>query len=429
MNRFINLYGLIMLTLLGVGLVYTVIPDLFLHRLGIGSSKRHYGPGVAITIDDGPDPNYTPQILDILEAYNVKATFFLVGQKAQRFPDLVQQIIEKGHKIGAHSQYHRLSWRLTPWETWREWQENIKTLESITGKEIEWIRPPWGTFNLALWCWSLKHKKKAVLWNAHGKDWQSQRTAEEVASRITKGIQPGSIILLHDSGGEVGAPQNTIKALNIICQEVIKECKLPILPLGFPEWSRLRRITFVLWEKWEHVYAKLFCVKRINSTNLFRLTKKRYQGPDLYDSSGNLLATVGDPIAEIHFDSIRFQFQETDTQKIGLRALSQVKESLPVLAQYIAESPEYQDTKVLLGLTMLNRGVRRLGFEVQELPSTWLNRKKGALQKILITVYHPLGIEHNKKRLGNEPKIVWISKQKLLENWLPQSEETLINIL
>jgi peptidoglycan-N-acetylglucosamine deacetylase len=426
MNGFNSLLVLFTLMIIGLG-IYTVIPDMFLHRLGIGSFKRQYGPGVSLTIDDGPDPYFTPRILEILDYYQVKATFFLVGEKAQRYPDLVRQILEKGHTVGAHSQHHSLSWKMSPWMTWREWQQNLTILEHLTCKKVDWIRPPWGTFNLALYCWMIKSKKKAVLWNAQGQDWRVMRTPEEITSRILNNIRQGSIILLHDSGGEIGAPENSIQALNLICQKVIMEFKLPILPLEFPEWSWRRRFAFVLWEKWEYIYANLFHVRRINATNLFRLTKKRYKGPDLYDSNGNLLATKGDTVAEIHLDSIRFQIKETDSHNIGLKALSQVRQSLPVLAQYIAESHDYQDIKVLLGLTLLNRGVKRLGFEVQEVPSTWVNRKIGMLQKVIISVYHPLGIARNTKRLGNKPKIVWISRQKLLECWLPQKEEASID--
>ncbi|MDI6812787.1 MAG: polysaccharide deacetylase family protein [Desulfitobacteriaceae bacterium] len=416
------------LIVLGV-VMYTVIPDLFLHRLGIGSWKRQYGPGVAITFDDGPDPNFTPRVLDILDYYKVSATFFVVGEKAKRYPDLVQQILARGHIVGAHSQNHRLSWKMSPLATWQEWQENIKTLESITGKEIQWIRPPWGTFNLALWLWMKKYQKKAVLWSIKGNDWQVKCTPAEITSRILKNIKQGSILLLHDSGGESGAPENSVQALNIICRRIIDECKLPIAPLEFPQWTWWRRWAFVLWEKWEYLYANYFQIKRIDATSLFRLTKKRYQGPELYDGDGTLLAKKGDMVADIHLDSIRLQSKESDLQRIGLRALSLVRKSLPVLAKFTAESPEYQNVKVLVGLTLLNRGVKGLGFEVQEVPSSWPIRRIGIVQKVIMVVYHPLGKSRNNKRLGNKPKLVWISKQKLLDLWLPQNEDTAIEAI
>jgi peptidoglycan/xylan/chitin deacetylase (PgdA/CDA1 family) len=410
----------IVLIVLGLAL-YTVIPDLFLHRLGIGSWKRQYGPGVALTFDDGPDPEFTPRVLDILDYYNVSATFFLIGEKAKRYPDLVREILARGHKVGAHSQHHRLSWRMSPLSTWQEWQESIKTLESITGKEIQWIRPPWGTFNLALWFWMKKNKKKAILWNVKGKDWQVKRTPAEITSRILKNIKQGSILLFHDSGGEFGAPENSVQALKSICQRIIEEHKLPITPLEFQPWTLWRRWAFVLWEKWEQLYAKYFSIKWIDATCLFRLAKKRYKGPDIYDKDGTMLAKKGDIVADIHLASIRLQSKEGDIQGIGLRALSLVRNSLPVLAKYIAESPEYRNVEVLVGFTLLNRGAKGLGFEVQEVPSSWAIRRMGFAQKVIMLIYHPMGKSRNNKRLGNKPKLVWISKQKLLDLWLPQN--------
>ncbi len=419
----------LMILIVFVAAIYTVIPDLFLHRLGIGSWKRHYGPGVAITFDDGPDENFTPRVLDILDYHKVSATFFLVGEKAKRYPHLVEQILLRGHMIGAHSQHHRFSWKMSPLATWKEWQETINTLESLTGHEIRWIRPPWGTFNLALWVWMKKHKKKAILWSAKGNEWQVKYTPLQITLRILKNIKQGSIILLHDSGGEPGAPENSIRALDMICQRIIEEFKLPIAPLEIPEWTWWRRSAYVIWEKWEYLYANYFQIKRIDATSLFRIAKKRYQGPKLYDEDRTLLAQKGDIVADIHIDSVRLKSKERDPQRIGLKALSQVRKSLPMLANYIAKSPEYQNVKVLVGLTLLNRGAKGLGFEVLEMPSSWAIRRMGITQKVIMSVYQPFGKSRNNKRLGNKPKLVWISKQKLLDLWLPQNEDAAIEAI
>jgi len=79
---------------LGGVALYAVIPDLLLHRLGIGSWKRQFGPGVTLTFDDGPDPEFTPRILEVLKKYHVSATFFVVAERAEKYPDLIQQIKE-----------------------------------------------------------------------------------------------------------------------------------------------------------------------------------------------------------------------------------------------------------------------------------------------------------------------------------------------
>lgn len=210
---------------------YTVIPDLLLHHLGIGSNKRQYARGAAITFDDGPDPAVTPKILDVLAQQQIPATFFVVGEKAARHPDLIKLIISKGHQIGLHSQHHRYAWFMSPWRTFLEWEQCASTLKEITGLDIPLVRPPWGTFNLATWVWIKINRKQIVLWDAEGHDWQVRRTPDQIMERILAIIKPGSIILMHDAGGDDGAPLNTLRALDKLCVKIVSEKKLPLVKL------------------------------------------------------------------------------------------------------------------------------------------------------------------------------------------------------
>ena len=194
-------WGYVLLTfILGGMALYTVIPDLFLHRLGIGSWRRQYGPGVALTFDDGPDPEFTPQILEVLEKYHVYATFFMVAEKAKNYPGLIQQVKDGGHLIGVHSLNHKYAWFTSPWKTSREWTESVRILEQLSESKITLMRPPWGTFNLMTWWWLKQHKMRAVLWNAEGHDWKARRSPEEITEMILKSTHEGTIIVMHDSG-------------------------------------------------------------------------------------------------------------------------------------------------------------------------------------------------------------------------------------
>jgi peptidoglycan/xylan/chitin deacetylase (PgdA/CDA1 family) len=92
--------------LLWVIFFYLLIPEICLHIFGWGSWKRQYSPGVSLTFDDGPDPNYTPLVLDTLAKLNIKATFFLVAEKAENNPAIVKRIIAEGHTIGCHCYTH-----------------------------------------------------------------------------------------------------------------------------------------------------------------------------------------------------------------------------------------------------------------------------------------------------------------------------------
>ncbi|AFM43187.1 putative xylanase/chitin deacetylase [Desulfosporosinus acidiphilus SJ4] len=394
--------------------LYTIIPDLFLHRLGFGSWKRQYSPGVALTFDDGPDPMITPRLLEVLKRRKLSVTFFVIAEKAAKYPELIRQMVKEGHQIGVHSLSHHYAWFTSPWKTAREWTESVRILEQLMDKKITWMRPPWGTFNLVTWLWLKRHNMRAVLWNAEGHDWEARRSPEDINARILKKVNEGSIVVLHDSGGESGAPENTLRALELIADKIPQQLKLPFVPLEFPDWSLGRRLTFRLWEKWEHHYAKQHHVERVDDTNIFRLEKTIYEGPELYSEEGTLLAQKGDTVAEIHIDNIRLQAKGRDAQKTALKAMRKALISFPDLARYIANNPGYSNIKVFIGETLLYRGVKGFGFTVQDLPDTWKSKGIAWLQRTIMLIYHPEGKERQNGRLGNKTKLVWISREKLL---------------
>lgn len=395
--------------------VYYLIPEFIIHYLGIGTWRRQYSPGVCLTFDDGPDPEYTPLLLDELKKNNVRACFFVLGEKAEKYPELVIRIHQDGHIIGSHGYYHRHAWRISPAKTWRYWDRSLSVIERIIGQEPEIIRPPWGSMDLGLYLWCLLNKKKIVSWDVSVKDWKVQNTPEKIVKIIDRKASEGSIVLMHDSGGETGAPSNTVRCIGQLCRHIREVQKLPIVELRFPSWSIFRRLVFRIWEKWERLYAKINNIQRIDDHNLFRLGLKHYQGPDIQNDQGEILATKGDLIGEIHFDNIRFQLIGSDLHNLGLRALKQVRQSLPSVAKFITENPEYNEVKVYLGVTLLNKGAKGLGFNVQELNSSE-GRILGFFQKILMLIYHPSG-RRNTESLGDKPKIVWISKEKLIEKY------------
>jgi len=230
--------NIILWVLIAVVLVYMVIPNFFIKTLGFGSFKSQATSGAAITFDDGPNPEITPQILDILDQHGVIATFFVVGEKAAKYPELIKMIQDRGHKLGAHSYHHKFAWFMSPWKTWRNWGDCNVILERLVGEKVVFVRPPWGTFNLCTWLWIKSHHKQVVLWNVDGHDWQRRRSPEQIISRILKRIKPGSIVLLHDAGGETGAPQNTLRALDELCIRIVQEKKLPLVDLKLPEFSK-----------------------------------------------------------------------------------------------------------------------------------------------------------------------------------------------
>jgi len=397
-------------------ILYFILPEILLHHFGIGSWKRQYSPGVCLTFDDGPDPTYTPRLLEILAKENVTACFFLTGEKVEKYPDIVRMIADQGHTIGSHGYQHQHAWLMSPQNTFNSWDKSIAVIKKIIGKEPDYIRPPWGAVNLSLILWRISRNKQMVGWNAIGKDWLNTRSSSAILDNILKNTREGTIILLHDSGGEPGAPENTLCCVETLCKKIKYDLKLPLMPLHFPSWSLARRLSFRLWEKWEHLYAKINHIQRIDDQNLFRLSITRYRGPDLINENGEILASQGDLIGEIHFDNIRFQSIGSNLQGVGIRALKQIRQSLPDLARYISADPSNANVKVYIGITMLNKGAKGLGFNVQEYPyanGNWM----GLFQKALMLIYHPSGTQRKTNSLANKPKVVWISKEKLIEKY------------
>ena len=152
-------------------------------------------PAVALTFDDGPDPVFTPRLLDVLQQHHAKATFFMVGQAAQRHPDIVKKVASAGHAIGNHSWDHTSFPLLTGRERRAQIRACAKALAPY-GQQI--FRPPYGDQNLwsrldALWLGS-----QVIAWNLAAMDWLDH-DADWIKNRIMSRIQNGSIILFHDS--------------------------------------------------------------------------------------------------------------------------------------------------------------------------------------------------------------------------------------
>lgn len=174
---------------------------------------------VALTFDDGPSPDYTPMVLDVLKKHGVKATFFLVGKHVKKYPEVAKRIIEEGHEIGNHTYSHKDLVPSTKKKLEREILENQKVIEEVLGVKTSLFRPPRGIFSDAVLKFAGKHGLLTVLWSVSGIDW-AQTPPFLIAKRIIQYAHPGAIILLHDSGAllrsEGHSRLNTVKALEII---------------------------------------------------------------------------------------------------------------------------------------------------------------------------------------------------------------------
>ena len=171
---------------------------------------------VSLTFDDGPDPLYTPLILDVLKDYDVKASFFLLGKHVEKYPEIARRIVREGHDIGNHTYSHRSLVPLSPHKTELEIIKAGEAIEVATGLRPYLFRPPRGIYSAHARDFLREQQYSIVLWSLSTKDW-IELSAKDLVGNVLKKIHGGDIILFHDSGNIVstagGNRINTVKAL------------------------------------------------------------------------------------------------------------------------------------------------------------------------------------------------------------------------
>ena len=167
---------------------------------------------VALTFDDGPHPKYTREVLDILAQYDAKATFFLVGELADKNPEVVFQMYEEGHELANHTYTH--PFRITLPNLLEEIKQTNETIFSITGYSPDLFRPVEGQYTDALIDAVTKEGYRVVMWSWHldTEDWKDPGV-DQIGNRVIGGTTPGNVILFHDGGGN---REQTVKALEQI---------------------------------------------------------------------------------------------------------------------------------------------------------------------------------------------------------------------
>ncbi|MBN8417290.1 MAG: polysaccharide deacetylase family protein [Verrucomicrobia bacterium] len=158
------------------------------------------GDQALLTIDDGPHPVHTPAILDILDRHRIKALFFLVGDRAAQHPELVRDILARGHEIGNHTQTHPAGtfWMLRPARLWREIAGCQETLAALCpGQPPRFFRPPAGHHNLVTSLIARSLGLRMMMWSARGFD-GVLTDVPAITRRIALRLKPGAIVLIHE---------------------------------------------------------------------------------------------------------------------------------------------------------------------------------------------------------------------------------------
>lgn len=161
--------------------------------------------GILLTFDDGPDVNLTPQILDLLAEYDIKAVFFILGKQAQRYPNIVQRIVADGHYLGNHSFAHKTADEIG----FKAYAKDIKHCQTILKPFIAatptLFRPPQGKLSLSAWSAIQCNHMQAILWSIESGEWgqYSHQSVDQMLARLARDIQPHDIVLMHDNSSKV----------------------------------------------------------------------------------------------------------------------------------------------------------------------------------------------------------------------------------
>ncbi|WHY66319.1 polysaccharide deacetylase family protein [Neobacillus sp. SuZ13] len=206
-------------------LIYAILPTILIRMSGREIVKRINDHAIALTFDDGPNPEYTPQLLDLLKKYDVKASFFVVGSKVEAYPDIIRRMSQEGHTIGIHHYNHISSWILSPFHLKRQLQMTEQAIHQLTNEKVTFYRPPWGSFNL--FSLFLSKRFKVIMWSHIFGDWKAAKGKSGLLSQLLQATEAGSVLLLHDCGETWGAdklaPYYMLKCLDIYLQENVKK--------------------------------------------------------------------------------------------------------------------------------------------------------------------------------------------------------------
>ncbi|MBX3190849.1 MAG: polysaccharide deacetylase family protein [Labilithrix sp.] len=225
---------------LASGYMALLLAGVFVLRLRMFADAIIRGPrdarGVVLTFDDGPDPEHTREVLDLLDGHAAKATFFVIGHKAEKHPELVSEIVRRGHEVGVHGFSHDrfLSLRGTK-HVRDDLNKAVRVLENITGKTPALFRPPIGHTNPTIARVADELDLTVVGWSVGARDGIARTKPEDVVSRVGRGLRDGAIVLLHDAAERGTHKPAGIGALPGIFEKLAAK---NLVVAHLPDWLR-----------------------------------------------------------------------------------------------------------------------------------------------------------------------------------------------
>jgi peptidoglycan/xylan/chitin deacetylase (PgdA/CDA1 family) len=421
----------LLLWLFYISSFYAFIPGIISRIFGYRVFRKGTGSQeFALTFDDGPDPRFTPQVLELLRQYDAKATFFVVGSHAELYPDLIRSIHAEGHLIGIHNYVHKTNWLMRPSTVRKQIQRTDDIIYSITGEHSTYYRPPWGIVNL--FDFSKRRHVQIVLWSAMFGDWREKQGAERLTEKMLSRLNPGEVMLLHDSGATLGADPDAPGLMLIALERTLEEAKRRGLRsirvdqmIKTAEKSSIQQISFGkrlivgLWLGWEQLFQFMFKLRTLSPAEPFlHYRLRKYQGQPITMEDGTTL-NKGDKVIELHVDNkelFELGMHSRSSAQLAIRMIRRMEKDMPVLAEEIARDEALQEAKALYGVSMINRGPEKFGFTVMDMPDNLFARSSKIYLSLLLSVIHPAGGARLKERTEVlVPKLILMPVSELLK--------------
>jgi peptidoglycan/xylan/chitin deacetylase (PgdA/CDA1 family) len=189
------------------------------------------GVAVSLTFDDGPGRS-TEEILRLLDRHGARATFFMVGSQAERFPHIARRVVSAGHEVGSHSFAHLDHHSVSAAEAVSDMVAGAEAIAGVLGFEPRLYRAPYGHFVPETAAEAERRGWRCIFWSALGYDWEEEATPRSVSDRVLADLDPGAIVLLHDSRRAKPMDPEPVTGATAILLEEIERRGLRAVPVG-----------------------------------------------------------------------------------------------------------------------------------------------------------------------------------------------------
>jgi peptidoglycan-N-acetylglucosamine deacetylase len=187
---------------------------------GVVAHGAQAGTAVCLTFDDGPGRS-TEEILELLDRHDARATFFMVGSQAERFPHFARRVVSAGHEVGSHTFSHLDHYEVAPHEAVSDMVAGADAISGVVGFEPRLYRAPYGHFVRETAAEAQRRGWTCVFWSALGNDWEEDATPRSVADRVLADLDPGGIVMLHDARrAKPMDPERVTGATAILLEEI-----------------------------------------------------------------------------------------------------------------------------------------------------------------------------------------------------------------